>query len=310
MKVYYSIGEFNKPRNAVVTIGTFDGVHKGHQKIIQRINEIAGKEGGETVVLTFFPHPRMVLHPDDHGLQLLNTLDEKVELMEHFGVQHLIIYPFTKSFSRTSVTEYVRNLLVNKIGTKKLVIGYDHHFGRNRAGSLKNLRELAPVYGYGLEEIPEQDINNIAISSTKIRNSLLEGDVQTAADFLGYNYNLTGTVTEGKKIGRSLGFPTANILLKENYKLIPAKGIYAVEVKINHEKFLLKGALSIGNRPTFDNGPLSIEVNIFDFDRDIYGEKITVYFRYRLRNEIKFNSTDDLIVQMKKDKKRAEELMK
>jgi len=310
LKVYYSIGEFNKPRNAVVTIGTFDGVHKGHQKIIQRINEIAGKEGGETVVLTFFPHPRMVLHPDDHGLQLLNTLDEKVELMEHFGVQHLIIYPFTKSFSRTSVTEYVRNLLVNKIGTKKLVIGYDHHFGRNRAGSLKNLRELAPVYGYGLEEIPEQDINNIAISSTKIRNSLLEGDVQTAADFLGYNYNLTGTVTEGKKIGRSLGFPTANILLKENYKLIPAKGIYAVEVKINHEKFLLKGALSIGNRPTFDNGPLSIEVNIFDFDRDIYGEKITVYFRYRLRNEIKFNSTDDLIVQMKKDKKRAEELMK
>lgn len=309
MQVYNSISEFKPLQNAVVTIGTFDGVHIGHQKIINRVNEIAKKINGESVVLTFFPHPRMVLHPDDHGLFLLNTLEEKKLLVEQYGIQHLIIHPFSKKFSRTSVTEYVRDMLVNKIGTKKLIIGYDHHFGRNREGTLKDLKALGSIYNYDVEEIPEQDIHHVAISSTKIRNSLIEGDVATAREFLGHDYSLSGKVVEGKKLGTQLGFPTANIKVEENYKLIPSKGIYAVRVAIGEDSPLLwrevrgeAGMLSIGNRPTFDNGELSIEVNILNFEKNIYGERITIYFKHRLRDEVKFNSAEELVKQMEKDR--------
>ena len=300
----------------MVTIGTFDGVHLGHQKIINRVNEIAKSINGESVVLTFFPHPRMVLHPDDHGLVLLNTMEEKKILMEQYGIQHLIVHPFSKKFSRTSVTEYVRDILVNKIGTKKLVIGYDHHFGRNREGTLKDLQELGSVYNYDVEEIPEQDIHHVAISSTKIRNSLLEGDVATARDFLGYDYNITGKVVEGKKLGTQLGFPTANIQVEENYKLIPAKGIYAVHVAFERATPLPSGErrgvglgmLSIGTSPTFDDGELSIEVNILNFEKNIYGERITIYFKHRLRDELKFNSADELVKQMEKDREETKKI--
>jgi riboflavin kinase/FMN adenylyltransferase len=303
LKVYKSIEEFNPLKNAVVTIGTFDGVHIGHQKIIDRINETAEKTGGESVVLTFFPHPRMVLYPEDHGLLLLNTLEEKKQLMEQYGVKHLIVHPFSKEFSRTSVTEYVRDILVNKIGTKKLVIGYDHHFGRNREGTLKDLQELGSVYGFEVEEIPEQDIHDVAVSSTKIRNSLLEGDVAAAKEFLGHDYSLSGTIVKGNELGRKLGFPTANIHISENYKLIPANGIYAVTVNLNEKNQKgMSGMMSIGTRPTFDNGNITIEVNILDFDQNIYGKNIVVYLKHRLRDELKFNSADELIVQMKKDK--------
>lgn len=302
MKVYNSIEEFKALKNAVVTIGTFDGVHLGHQKIINRVNEIAKNTGGESVLLTFFPHPRMVLHPDDHGLQLLNTMDEKEVLLKKYGIDHLVIHPFSKEFSRTSVTDYVRSILVNKIGTKKLVIGYDHHFGRNREGTFADLQELGIVYGYEVEKIPEQDIHDVAISSTKIRNSLLEGDISTAREFLGYDYSLSGTVIKGNELGRTLGFPTANISIKEKYKLIPAKGIYAVRVAFQGVSEFEAGMLSIGTRPTFDNGAISIEVNILNFKKNIYGEKITIYFKHRLRDELKFDSANDLITQMEKDK--------
>ncbi|MFI5218529.1 MAG: bifunctional riboflavin kinase/FAD synthetase [Bacteroidia bacterium] len=304
MNIYNSLQEFKPLKNTVVTIGTFDGVHVGHQKIISRVNEIARNSSGESVVLTFFPHPRMVLYPHDHGLLLLNTLEEKKLMLEAYGVNHLIIHPFTKEFSQTSVTGYVRDILVNKIGTKKLVIGYDHHFGRNREGRLKDLQELGSEFGFDVEEIPEQDIHEVAVSSTKIRNSLLAGDVATAREFLGYDYSLTGIVIKGKGLGKTLGFPTANIHVEENYKLIPAKGIYAVSVSFpdfpQTEETI--GMLSIGTRPTFDDGEVSIEVNILDFNDDIYGEKITVYFKHRLRDELKFKSAADLVKQMEKDK--------
>ena len=310
MKVYKSIEDFVPLKNAVVTIGTFDGVHIGHQKIINRVNETAQKTGGESVVLTFFPHPRMVLYPDDHGLLLLNTLEEKKQLMEQYGVKQLIIHPFSKEFSRTSVTEYVRDILVNKIGTKKLVIGYDHHFGRNREGTLNDLQELGSVYGFDVEEIPEQDIHDVAVSSTKIRNSLLEGDVIAAKEFLGHDYSLSGTVVKGNELGRKLGFPTANINIPENYKLIPANGIYAVTVNLNENTGSeIPSMMSIGTRPTFDNGQVTIEVNLLDFDRNIYGRHITVYFKHRLRDELKFNSADELIVQMKIDRENTLKLL-
>ncbi len=301
MLIYNSIDDFKALPNAIVTIGTFDGVHIGHQKIINRVNDLAIKSGGQSVVLTFFPHPRIVLYPDDHGLLLLNTLEEKKQLMEKYGVEHLIVHPFSKQFSRTSVTEYVRDILINKIGTKKLVIGYDHHFGRNREGSLKDLQELEEVYGYSVEEIPEQDIHEVAVSSTKIRNSLLEGDIRTAKEFLGHDYSITGTVIEGKKIGKTLGFPTANIEIPEKYKLVPAKGIYAVTVSMANEAEHM-GMLSIGTRPTFDDGDVSIEVNILDFNKNIYGAKITVTFKERLREELKFDSAQALIAQMQEDR--------
>jgi len=307
LKIYNSIDEFSKVNNAVVTLGTFDGVHKGHRVIINRLLEIAQQVNGEVVVLTFFPHPRMVLFPDDHGLQLLNTIHERTALMELAGIQHLIIHPFSREFSRKSSTEFVRDVLVNKLGVKKLVIGYDHHFGRNREGSFEDLEELAPIYNFEVERIAEQDVNNVAVSSTKIRNALIEGDVKTAKEFLGYEYEITGTVVHGKKLGRTLGFPTANIQLKEDYKLVPANGVYAAKAVLNGQ--VIKGVMSIGNRPTFDNGARSIEINLFDFDKDIYGETVTVRFTNYLRPELKFNGTEELIVAMNKDKADAIKLL-
>ncbi|HNR20415.1 MAG TPA: bifunctional riboflavin kinase/FAD synthetase [Bacteroidia bacterium] len=301
MRIYNSLKELSRLKNAVVTIGTFDGVHKGHKKIISRLKEIGAQTGGETCLLTFFPHPRMVLFPDDHGLQLLNTIQEKTELFKEYGIQHLIIHPFSKEFSRTSSTEFVRDILVNTIGTKNLVIGYDHHFGRNREGSFVELSDLSQVYNFDVEQIPEEDVNDIAVSSTKIRNALLSGDIKTASDFLGYNYPLSGTVVHGKKVGNTIGFPTANISVKENYKLIPSHGVYAVDVKIEGDKKIYKGALNIGTRPTFDNGEPSIEVYILEFDGNIYSKKITVLFKERIRDEKKFNSVDELIVAMQND---------
>lgn len=312
MKIYNSLDEFSRIADAVVTIGTFDGVHKGHQKIIKRLVDLAAGINGQVVLLTFFPHPRMVLFPDDHGLQLLNTMEEKKQLLQKFGIQHLIIHPFSKEFSRTSSTGFVRDVLVNKIGTKKLVIGYDHHFGRNREGSFDDLQELAPVYNFEVEKIPEQDIHDVAISSTKIRNALLNGDIETAAEFSGYDYSLTGQVIHGDKRGRQLGFPTANIKVPENYKLIPANGVYAVNVRISGENGIerkFNGALNIGVRPTFDSGEKSIEVFIFDFDESIYGKQITVTIKARLRDEKKFNSIDELIEAMKNDVSRSRKIL-
>jgi riboflavin kinase/FMN adenylyltransferase len=307
MKVYHSIDEFSRIPFAVVTIGTFDGVHAGHQKIISRLAELARTNHGESVVLTFFPHPRMVLQPDDSTLKMITTMDEKIELLRRFGVDHLIIQPFNKEFSRISATEFVRDILVNKIGTRILVIGYDHHFGRNREGSYKNLEELAPVYDFSLEEITEQDVNDVAVSSTKIRNALLLGDIQTANALLGHDFTLAGQVVHGEHVGESLGFPTANINIAENYKLIPADGIYAVKVSIDNR--LHEGMLYIGKRPAFNGSTLSVEVNIFDFKENIYEKKIIVFFKAFIRGDQHFENMGLLKQKMTEDKIKATKIL-
>ncbi|HET6243870.1 MAG: bifunctional riboflavin kinase/FAD synthetase [Bacteroidetes bacterium] len=305
MRVYFSLDEFNEANNPVVTTGTFDGVHIGHQTIIKRLKELAEKENGETVLITFFPHPRMVLYPSDDSLKLINTQEEKIELLDKYGINHLIVIPFTKEFSRLSSIEFVRNILVNKVRTKKLVIGYNHHFGRNREGSFEHLKEFGPVYGFEVEEIPAQDMENVSVSSTKIRAALLEGDINTANSYLGHPYSLRGNVVLGNKLGREIGFPTANIKIPEKYKLIPANGVYVVDVIIENSRF--QGMLNIGNNPTVNNNnkEQTIEVHIFDFSKDIYGQKIIVEFKDRIRDEIKFENLEQLKEQLEKDKKTA-----
>ncbi|MGB4776357.1 MAG: riboflavin biosynthesis protein RibF, partial [Daejeonella sp.] len=232
MKIYNHLDEFHPITNAVVTIGTFDGVHIGHQKIIRHLKEVARQTGGETVILTFFPHPRMILHPEDTAIKLITTMAEKAERLEKLGIDHLIITPFTRDFSNLSPQEYIQNILVDKIGTKHIVIGYDHRFGKDRRGGLKDLQQYRASLGFEVEEIPEQDIHDVAVSSSKIRQALLAGDVETAAEFLGYPFHLTGKVIRGDQIGQKIGFPTANLFIAESYKLIPADGIYAVTIEI------------------------------------------------------------------------------
>ncbi len=300
MKVYTNIDDFKDVKNPIVTTGTFDGVHLGHQKIINKLKDVAKEENGSTVLLTFSPHPRMVLFPDDNELKLLNTLEEKAELLEKYGVDHLIVYPFTKEFSRLTSIEFVRNILVNSIQTKRLVIGYNHHFGRNREGSFEHLKEYGPLYGFEVEEIPAKDIDHIQISSTKIRNALLIGDVKTATVYLGHIYTLTGTVVKGRQLGRTIGYPTANLQVTDTYKLVPGDGVYAVRVK--HNNTFYSGMLNIGNNPTVEGKGKSIEVNIFDFNKDIYGDEATIYFIERLRDEVKFNNLEELKQQLAKDK--------
>lgn len=307
MKVYTNIDDFLGVKNPIVTTGTFDGVHVGHQKIIARLKALAKEEDGETVLLTFYPHPRMVLFPEDNELKLINTQAEKIELLEKYGIDYLIIYPFTKEFSRLSSVEFVRNILVNTIKTKRLVIGYNHHFGRNREGSFEHLKEYGPLYGFDVEEIPAKDIHSIEISSTKIRTALLSGDVTTANTYLGHEFSICGKVVGGKQLGRTIGYPTANIQLQDKYKIIPADGVYAVKVK--HKEQLYGGMLNIGNNPTIEGKGRSIEVNIFDFDMDIYNQDATIYFIERLRDEVKFNGLDELKKQLALDKINSEKIL-
>lgn len=307
MKVYTDITDFKDVKNPVVTTGTFDGVHLGHQKIISRLKDVAREVNGETVLLTFYPHPRMVLFPDDNDLKLINTQEEKIELLEHYGIDHLIIYPFTKEFSRLTSVEFVRNILVNSIKTKRLVIGYNHHFGRNREGSFEHLKEYGPLYGFEVEEIPAKDIDSIEVSSTKIRNALLAGDVKTANAYLGHEFCISGRVVDGKKIGREIGYPTANIFVEDKYKLIPADGVYAV--KVRHDNRMFGGMLNIGNNPTVGGKHKTIEVNIFDFNKDIYEENATIYFIERLRDEVKFNGLQELKDQLAIDKINSLEIL-
>ena len=339
MKIYHHIDEFTPLKNAVVTIGTFDGVHVGHQKIISRLLEVARISGGESVILTFFPHPRMILHPEDVNIKLINTIREKAELLEKLGVDHLIITPFTRDFSNLSAESYIKEILVDKIGTRQIVIGYDHHFGKDRQGGFKDLQNYSGAYSFGVEEIPEQDIHDVAVSSTKIRNSLLAGDVKTAADFLGYPFPLRGKVIKGDQIGRKMGFPTANLFIEETYKLIPSDGIYAVSVKVTMERErkaedgrlkpetissdtefeqsrysirntqYLKGMAYIGHRPTLNGMTRNIEVNIFDFNLDIYGAFIRLNFLHFIRDDQKFDSIEELKKQITKDETTARNLL-
>jgi|DEB19_MinimDraft_2_1074335.scaffolds.fasta_scaffold08377_3 riboflavin kinase/FMN adenylyltransferase len=303
MKVHYNIDEIPAIKNAIVSQGTFDGVHLAHKKIIERLKQIASIKNGETVIITFEPHPRIVLLPLDHGLQLLSTLNEKINLLEKAGVDHLIILPFTKEFSRLSSEQFIRNILVNKIKTNTLVIGYDHRFGKNREGSFEHLKTSASLYGFEVEEIPEQDIDDIAVSSTKIRQALLNNDIQTAQKYLGNSYSLEGKVIKGKQLGRTIGYPTANIEIENSFKLIPQDGVYAVWVWYNEARF--GGMLNIGNNPTIKDKGRSIEVNIFDFEKEIYTENLKIEFVSKLRNEEKFNGLDALKNQLHLDKQNA-----
>lgn len=300
MKIYHNIDEFTPLKNAVVTIGTFDGVHVGHRKIIARVKELAESTGGETVLLTFFPHPRMILHPEDESIKLINTIPEKAELLELLGVDHLIITPFSRDFSNQSAEGYIRDVLVNRIGTKKIVIGYDHRFGKDRQGSLADLQRLGPVYGFEVVEIPEQDIDEVAISSTRVRTALLNAEIDLANACLGYPFFITGTVIRGDQIGRQIGYPTANIVIQERYKLIPGDGIFAVKVIAENSEY--KGMAYIGTRPTINGLTRNIEVNIFDFDKDIYNQNIRMVFHYFVRGDIKFNNLIELKAQLAKDR--------
>jgi riboflavin kinase/FMN adenylyltransferase len=307
MKIYHHINEFKPVKDAVVTIGTFDGVHQGHRKIISGVTELAKASGGESVILTFFPHPRMILHPEDQSLKLITTITEKAELLEQLGVDHLIITPFSRDFSNQTPQEYIQQVLVEQVGTKKIVIGYDHHFGKDRSGSLADLQQLGPVYGFEVVEIPEQDINDVAISSTRIRQALLESDIATANAFLSYPFFLTGKVIRGDQIGRQIGYPTANIQPHESYKLIPGDGIFAVVVHVAGRTY--KGMAYIGQRPTINGITRNIEVNIFDFNQDIYGQNIRMDFLHFIRGDMKFNSLDALKEQLAKDKQDALRLL-
>jgi riboflavin kinase / FMN adenylyltransferase len=303
MKIYHGLEDFMKLNFAVVTSGTFDGVHIGHQKILDRVKEVAQQHSGETVVITFWPHPRLVLHPEETTLKLLNTFEEKAELLKEHGIHHLVRIPFTKEFSQLSSGEFIRKILVDTIGTKKLVIGYDHHFGKNREGSFEQLKLDAPKYGFEVEEIPRQDVDHVGVSSTVIRKALEEGDIETATPLLGNPYRITGRVVPGDKLGRILGFPTANVEIDTKYKLIPSDGIYVVSVSLEPNTY--KGMLYIGNRPTINGHKRNIEVNIFDFDSDIYGETITIFFHKLIRGDTRFHDLEELRQQLHDDKKKA-----
>ena len=294
MKIYEGLSQFENVPNPVVTSGTFDGVHLGHQKILQRIREIAKSINGETILLTFWPHPRLVLYPKEHNLRLLSTFEEKAKLLRQFGIDHLISIPFTREFSQLTSQEFIQSILVDKIKTKKLVIGYDHRFGKNREGSFEYLQQHSGEFGFDLEEISRQDVDEIGVSSTKIRNALESGDIITANNFLGRPYELNGLVIKGQQIGRSIGFPTANVHIPNSYKLIPKDGVYAVEASVNGS--LYKAMLNIGNRPTVDGSSKSVETHLFDFEGDLYDKQITIYLRDYLREEQKIRKFGSLKV--------------
>ncbi len=307
MRIYEGLEDFLPVPNAVVTSGTFDGVHLGHQKIIQRIREIARSIQGETVLITFWPHPRLVLYPTEHHLRLLSTFEEKANLLRQFGIDHLVTIPFTQEFSQLTSEQFIRKVLLEKIHTKKLVIGYDHRFGKNREGSFDYLQEHSSEFGFELEEISRQDVEEIGVSSTKIRKALESGDIRTATNYLGRPYELNGLVVKGQQIGRSIGFPTANIHIPNDYKLIPHDGVYAVEVKV--EGVLYKAMLNIGNRPTVDGTRKTVEAHLFDFQGDLYNKLVTVYFREFIREEKKFESLEALKNQLVQDQKLAKSIL-
>jgi riboflavin kinase / FMN adenylyltransferase len=302
LKIFHSIQSFSSSQQTVVTIGTFDGVHLGHQKILEQITKSAHDLNCESLVLTFFPHPRMVLQ-EDTEMKQLNTLNEKIALLDKLGVDNLVVHPFDKEFSRLTAEEFVKDVLVDVFKVKKIIIGYDHRFGRNRTANIDDLITFGQTYGFEVEQISAEEINEVSISSTKIRNALLEGNVELAASYLGYHYSLTGIVSKGKQLGRTIGYPTANIRINESYKLIPANGVYVAKSIINGATVF--GMMNIGMRPTVDGTTQTIEINFFDFKQDLYNQEITVSLLKRMRSEQKFESIDALKIQLGADKATA-----
>ena len=284
---------------SIITIGTFDGVHIGHQKIIQRLVETGKKKTLKSIVLTFFPHPRMVLQPD-FDIKLLHSINERKSVISQFGLDELVIKKFTKAFANLSAEDYVKQILVDELNAKHIIIGYDHHFGKNRTANIDDLKIYGNTYGFTVEEISAQDIEDVAVSSTKVRQALLVGDIATANSYLGYAYFISGKVVRGKGIGKTLNFPTANIDVLETYKLIPKDGVYVVQSDIDGHKVF--GMMNIGNNPTFKGNKQSIEVHFFDFDRNLYDNLLKVEILHRLRDEYKFESVDLLKTQLRNDK--------
>ena len=299
MKRFNNINEFNCKKSTITTIGTFDGVHLGHQKILKKLNIEAENNGLESSVLTFFPHPRTVLNPNS-SLKLINTIEERISLFKKSKIDNLIVHPFTKEFSELDSEDYVKNILVDQLKAKIVLIGYDHKFGKNRTADINNLKEYGIKYNFEVIEIKAEEINDIAISSTKIRNSIEEGDIQLTNSYLGYEFSFFGKVVKGNSIGKTLGFPTANIKIGTDLKLIPKNGVYLISTIINQK--IIFGMMNIGIKPTTNENTKSIEVNLFDFNQDLYDTNITIYIKQFLREEIKFDSLNELKLQIEKDK--------
>ncbi len=303
MNSYKNIADYTIQKGAVVTIGTFDGVHQGHQKILNRVTEIASKKDLTSILLTFFPHPRMVLQPDN-DLQLINTIEERKALVFKTGVEHIITHPFSKAFARTTAHEYVKNILVDQLNAKVVVIGYDHRFGRNRAASVVELREYAKEYDFEVIEISKKEVEEVAVSSTKVRNAIINGDLETVARYLNRPYSIYGTVVSGRQLGRTLGYPTANLKVAESYKLLPKAGVYVTSAIIQNS--LYYGMTNVGTNPTVnDDLETTIETYFFDFQGDLYDHKLELSFHKRLRDEQQFKSLEGLKIAMQQDELKA-----
>lgn len=308
MKTLTNLNDFQKPSNkTIVTIGTFDGVHIGHKFVLKKVIELAKKNNYKSVILTFFPHPRMVLQQDS-SIKLLNTVKEKEFLLSKLGIDNLIIHPFDLEFSRLSAEDFVKEVLVEKLNVGIIIIGHDHRFGRNRTATIDDLIEFGKEYNFEVQKISAKEIDDIAISSTKIRNALLEGNIDIANNYLDYNYFITGKVVAGKQIGRTIGFPTANIEVSKNYKLIPKNGVYIISSKINNINYF--GMMNIGINPTVEGLEQKIEVHFFDFEKDIYNQEVKIEILSRIRDEKKYNSLEELKIQLRKDESTSREFIK
>lgn len=309
MRLFRNLENFKSiVKNPVVTMGTFDGVHTGHQAIIEQLNQEATKISGESVVISFYPHPRQVVFESEHSLRLISSIKEKFLLLEKYGVKNLLLLPFTKKMAEMNAPDFVKEILVDKVGVKKMIVGYDHRFGANREGNFALLNKMGKLYNFETIEIPEKDIDHVTISSTRIRQALQIGDVMKAASYLGHDYFITGKIVKGNRIGNELGFPTANIHYNENLKLLPADGVYAVLIDYKGETY--QGMLYIGRRPTLNYKDKTIEVNIFDFNQTIYKEEICIRFKFWTRGEIKFKNLEELKDQLEKDRIQVKQILK
>jgi riboflavin kinase/FMN adenylyltransferase len=314
MNVHRDLERLPVFKNAVITIGTFDGVHIGHQQIINQLKNEAVKINGETVIITFHPHPRKIIGSSSNDIKLINTLEEKIELLESKGIDHLVIVPFTEKFSQLTADEYISDFLIAKFRPNIIIIGYDHRFGKGRKGDYHLLEDCSKIFSYELKEIPVHILNEISVSSTRIREAIKNAEIEIANNLLGYDFFFKGRITEGNKLGRTIGYPTANLKIEDEEKIIPGNGVYAVELSIENSPLTihhsLKGMMNIGIRPTVDGTSKTIEVNIFDFDKDIYGKEMIVSVKKHLRSEQKFSGLDALKEQLKKDKINAIEVLK